>query len=296
MGFRRIAILSIGEMGFHWTRLLTEHGVEVLTATEGRSEVTRKRAENAGARVLPLAQLVTEADLIVSIVVPSAATKIAAEVGRAAAKAGRKDCLYLDANAISPMTAEAAAETITQSGGSFVDGCIIGSAAKLARAAVYVSGPRGEEILALKEAGLNVEVLGDKIGQASAFKIVYAGLTKGLQGLITELLLGARKFDLLQPILKRYDDSFPGLVDKVGASIAALTLHAGRRAEEMRELTETFRHYGFEPVIAPATRKILEEIAALELGKPSESGAREVELLEALELFSSRGLLERKKS
>jgi len=294
MGFRRIAILSIGEMGFHWTRLLKQHGVEVLTATEGRSDVTRKRAENAGARILPLPELAAQADLIVAIVVPSAAEKIAAEVGRTLAKAKRKECLYLDANAISPMTAQAAGQAIAQAGAAFVDGCIIGSAAKLARAAVYVSGPRAEELLALKEAGINVELLGGEIGQASAFKIVYAGLTKGLQGLFTELLLGARKFDLLQPIMKRYEESFPGLLDKVGGSIAALTLHAGRRAEEMRELTETFRHYGLEAVIAPATRKILEEIAALDLAKPSESGGREGDLLETLELFSQRGLLERK--
>lgn len=293
MAFQRVGILSIGEMGFHWARRLREHGIDVLTSVEGRSEVTRQRAANAGAGIVPLAQLVSEADLIVSIVVPSAAAKIAAEVARALKQGGRKDCLYLDANAISPMTAEAAAAALANAGGSFVDGCIIGSAAKLERAGVYVSGPRAEEIGGLKKAGIHVEVLGDKIGQASAFKIVYAGLTKGLQGLFTELLLGARKFDLLQPIMKRYEESFPGLLDKVGGSIAALTLHAGRRAEEMRELTETFRHFGLEPVIAPATRKILEEIAALELAAPSASGAREGELLDALELFSRRRLLER---
>jgi len=294
MGFRRIAILSIGEMGFHWARLLKQHHVDVLTAVEGRSEVTRKRAENAGARIPPMTQLAAEADLIVSIVVPSAAEKIAAEVAGALKQARRKDALYLDANAISPMTAEAAGRAIAAADGAFVDGCIIGSAAKLARAAVYVSGPRAEELLALKDAGLHVEALGADVGQASAFKIVYAGLTKGLQGLFTELLLGARKFDLLQPIMKRYEESFPGLLDKVGGSIAALTLHAGRRAEEMRELTDTYRHLGLEAVIAPATRRILEEIAALDLAEPSESGAREGDLLQALDLFAQRGLLKRK--
>jgi hypothetical protein len=281
-------------MGFHWARLLQQHGVDVLTAVEGRSDVTRKRAENAGARILPMTQVAAEADLIVSIVVPSVAEKIAAEVAAALKQARRTDALYLDANAISPMTAEAAARAIAAVGGAFVDGCIIGSAAKLERAAVYVSGARAQDLLALKDAGLHVEALGAEIGQASAFKIVYAGLTKGLQGLFTELLLGARKFDLLQPIMKRYEESFPGLLDKVGGSIAALTLHAGRRAEEMRELTETYRHYRLEAVIAPATRRILEEIAALDLAQPSESGAREGDLLQALELFAQRGLLERK--
>lgn len=294
MAFQRVGILSIGEMGYHWARLLVEHGVEVLTCTSGRSEVTRKRAENAGARQVSLRRLVSEADLVVSIVVPSAAKRVASQVGKALVKAGRKDCLYLDANAISPMTASAVGELLAPAQAGFVDGCIIGSATKLSKASVYVSGARAEELLALRDSGLSVEVLGPKAGQASAFKIVYAGLTKGLQGLLTELLLGARKFDLLHEILRRYEQSFPGLVNAVGRSIASLPLHAGRRAEEMRELRATFRNHGLKSVIAPATQKILEQIAALDCGKPSETGAREGELLETLELFFERGLLQEK--
>jgi L-threonate 2-dehydrogenase len=292
--FRKIGILSIGEMGYHWARLLKEHAVEVLTSTSGRSEITQKRAENAGVQSVPLPRLVSEADLIVSIVVPFAARKIAAKVGKALVKVGRKDCLYLDANAISPMTADTIGQVLSQAQAGFVDGAIIGSANKLSDAVVYVSGPRAEELRALGDCGLTVEVLGAKIGQASAFKIVYAGLTKGLQALFTELLLGARKFDLLQEIMRRYEESFPGLVGKVGRGIAALPVHASRRAEEMRELGATFRHNGLKAVMAPATQKILEAIAALECGKPSETGGREGDFLETLELFFQRGLLQKK--
>lgn len=294
MAFQRVGILSIGEMGYHWARLLKERGVDVMTSTKGRSELTQKRAENAGARSVSLKRLVSEADLIVSIVVPSAARKIASQAAKALLKAGRKDCLYLDANAISPMTADAVGQTVSQAQASFVDGCIIGSATKLRDAVVYVSGPRAGEVRGLQESGLSVEVLGPTAGQASAFKIVYAGLTKGLQGLLTELLIGARKFDLLQEIMRRYEESFPGLVGKVGRSISALPIHAGRRAEEMSELRATFHHHGLKAVIAPATQKILEQIAALDCGVASETGGREGELLETLELFFQKGLLQKK--
>ena len=292
--FQKIGILSIGEMGYHWARLLKEHGVEVMTSFRGRSEVTQKRAENAGVKSAPLSRLVSDADLIVSIVVPSAARKVASQVSKALAKAGRKNCLFLDANAISPMAADAIGRVLSQAQAGFVDGAIIGSATKLSEAVVYVSGPRAEEMRALGDCGLTVEVIGSKIGQASAFKIVYAGLTKGLQGLLTELLLGARKFDLLPEIMRRYEESFPGLVNKVGRGIAALPVHTGRRAEEMRELGETFRHNGLKAVMAPATAKILEQIAELDCGKPSEHGGREGDLLETLELFFERGLLQKK--
>ena len=53
MSFRRIGIMSIGEMGFHWAKLLTGHGVQVLTYDKYRGETSRKRAENAGVKSLP---------------------------------------------------------------------------------------------------------------------------------------------------------------------------------------------------------------------------------------------------
>lgn len=296
MAFQRVGILSIGEMGYHWVRLLAGHGVEVLTCTKGRSEVTRKRAENAGARsVSSLARLVSECDLVVSVVVPSAAERVAAKVAQALVKVGRKDLLYLDANAISPMTAGEIGGHLSPAAAHFVDGCIIGSAAKLGQGTlVYASGPKAPDIRALEQAGFSVRVLGPEIGQASAFKIVYAGLTKGLQGLFVELLIGARKFGLLDEILQQYDESFPGLPGKISSSIAALPVHAGRRAEEMRELSRTFAHYGLKAVMAPATQKVLKAIASLNAGEASETGERKGNLLETLELFFQRGLLQNK--
>src|SRR5437667_6792165 len=293
MAFQRIAILSIGEMGYHWARILTSRGVEVLTYAKDRSETTRKRAETIGVKCLPsMNRLVRDADLIVSIVVPFAAKRVASKVAKATAKLGRKDLLYLDANAISPMTADEIAKTWTAIGVNFVDGCIIGSAAKMDKGAVvYVSGPQAARMQELDSYGLSIKVLGPKIAQASAFKVVYAGLTKGLQGLFVELLMGARSFGLLDEILKRYEESFPGLLDKVAPSIVALRIHAGRRAEEMAELKRTFNHHGMNAFMAPAVKKVLQSIAALESDKASETGAREGELLETLELFFRKGLL-----
>ena len=294
MAFQRIGILSIGEMGYHWARLLTGRGVKVLTYAKDRSETTRKRAENVGVECVPsLGTLVKNADLIVSIVVPFAAKRVANKVAKAAAKSDREGLFYLDANAISPMTANEIGEILEPSGVHFVDGCIIGSAARMDKGAVvYVSGPQASRIQELGSYGLSVKVLGPAVAQASAFKVVYAGLTKGLQGLFVELLMGARSFGLLDEILKRYEESFPGLLDKVSSSITGLRIHAARRAEEMDELKRTFNHHGMTAFMAPAAKKVLQSIAALDIRQASESGAREGDLLETLELFFEKGLLQ----
>jgi 3-hydroxyisobutyrate dehydrogenase-like beta-hydroxyacid dehydrogenase len=293
VAFENIAIMSIGEMGFHWAKLLKGHGVEVLTYDKDRGEVSRKRGQNAGVKsVGSLTDLVRQSDLIVSIVVPSAAIDVAKKVAEAVKTAGRKNLIFLDANAISPMTAEEIAKNLQPAGVSFVDGCIIGSAARMGKGTiVYVSGPEANDLQILGKFNIPVKVLGASTSQASAFKVVYAGLTKGLQGLFCELLMGARRFGLLQEIRAQYDESFPGLLDKVSSSIVGLSIHAGRRAEEMDELKRTFNHFGMRSFMAPAAQKVLEAIAALPRREASTSGAREGELFETLERFYDMGLL-----
>jgi 3-hydroxyisobutyrate dehydrogenase-like beta-hydroxyacid dehydrogenase len=295
VGLQKIGIMSIGEMGFHWAKLLKSHGVEVLTYDKDRGEVSRKRGENAGAKsVASMAELVQAAELIVSIVVPSAATRVAAKVAEAAAQTGRKDLLFLDANAISPMTADEIAKTLAPAKVNFVDGCIIGSAAKMGKGTiVYVSGPDAARMQDLEAFDIPIKVLGPSTNQASAFKIVYAGLTKGLQGLFCELFMGARRFGLLDEVRAQYEESFPGLLDKVSSSIVGLRIHAGRRAEEMDELKRTFNHHGLNSFMAPAVQKVLEAIAALDAGRASDDGARQGDLSETLELFYQKGLLRR---
>ena len=293
MAFRTVGILSIGEMGFHWAKLLKSHNVEVLTYDKDRGEVSRQRGQNAGVKATgSMAELVQNSELIVSIVVPSAAKRVAEAVAVAVRESGRKELLFLDANAISPMTADDITAVLAPAGVQFVDGCIIGSAARMGKGTiVYVSGPQASRLTALEQFNIPTKVLGANTNQASAFKVVYAGLTKGLQGLFCELFMGARRFGLLKEITAQYEESFPGLIDKVSSSIVGLRIHAGRRAEEMEELKRTFQHHGLDSFMAPAAQKVLEAIAALDTGKASASGARQGDLQETLELFYEKGLL-----
>ena len=294
MSFQKIGILSIGEMGFHWAKLLKSRGVEVLTYDKDRGEVSQKRAQNAGVKsTASMGELVEQAELVVSIVVPSAATRVAAKVAEAVKTAGRKDLLFLDANAISPMAADEIAQTLIPVGVHFVDGGIIGSAARMGKGTiVYVSGPQADRLGSLESFDIPIKVLGPSTNQASAFKVVYAGLTKGLQGLFCELLMGAQRFGLLNEIRAQYEESFPGLLDKVSSSIVGLRIHAGRRAEEMDELKRTFNHHGMQSFMAPGAQKVLEAIAALDTGQASASGVRDGDLSETLELFYQKGLLQ----
>jgi hypothetical protein len=98
---------------------------------------------------------------------------------------------------------------------------------------------------------------------------------------------------LLNEIRAQYEESFPGLLDKISSSIVGLQIHAGRRAEEMDELKLTFNAQGLDSFMAPAAQKVLRAIAALNLGQASDDGVRHGDLAETLELFYEKGLLQR---
>jgi 3-hydroxyisobutyrate dehydrogenase-like beta-hydroxyacid dehydrogenase len=293
MTFDRIGILSIGEMGYHWARVLGAHGLTVFSVVAARSTATRERARSIGVEVLPtLDELVSKVDLVVSIVVPSAAKPVAEQVAQALTRSGRTGLLYVDANAISPMTADAVSRAVTRADAIYVDGCIIGGASKLDRGTVvYVSGPQADRVSALNESGLRVEVLGTGTTQASAFKIIHAGLSKGLAALFTELLVGANALGLLPETLKDYDANYPGLLQKIGNSIASLPVHAKRRSEEMIELRETFNFYGLNPVLVPSVEALLKKIADLDGGQPALPGTGRGTLPDTIKLLCDRSFL-----
>jgi 3-hydroxyisobutyrate dehydrogenase-like beta-hydroxyacid dehydrogenase len=292
MSFERIGILSIGEMGYHWARVLGAHGMKTYSFLEGRSAATRERARSVGVEIAPsLEDLVSKTDLVVSIVVPSAAKDVAEQVALALTRIRRTGLFYMDANAVSPMTAESLGRILTKAQAHYVDGCIIGGAAKLDRGTVvYVSGPEANRLSTLNQSGLHVKVLGPGATQASAFKIIHAGLSKGLAGLFTELLVGANALGLLRETLDDYEDNYPGLLHKISNSITSLPVHAKRRSEEMIELRETFAYYGIDPIVVPSVEKILRSIADLHTGEPHKRGEN---LVDTIQLFSDRGLLRR---
>ncbi len=90
MPVQTVAIISPGDMGHSVGRALGEHGLDVITCLAGRSDRTRKLAKLGRFRDVPsLETMVSEADLVVVILPPSAALKTANQVAEAMASADR---------------------------------------------------------------------------------------------------------------------------------------------------------------------------------------------------------------
>lgn len=242
---KTIAILMPGDMGHAVGRVLREHGFDAITALDRRGNHSHALAKEAGLRdVGSLGQAVDEADLILSILHPAAALDQAEHVA-AEMKARGKTPVYVDCNAISPETAVKVASIIDEVGAPFIDAGIIGLApGKGSGPRFYVSGPDLDPMLALDGKGFQVIRAGEKVGEASSLKMVYAGLTKGTWTLQTAVLLAAQKLGVADALLEELDFSQSAALEAMRARVPFLPADSARWIGEMEEIAATFTAAG----------------------------------------------------
>ena len=245
-----IGILSPGDMGHTVGDVLRQNGARVITCLEGRSARTRALAEKAGIIDVPTyRQLVTESDLVLSIMVPAQAMSAAAAVADAL-RGTDTPLTYADCNAIAPQTVRTLGEVLTSAGGTFVDASIIGPPPRTAGATrFYASGLELETFLVLNRYGLDVRPLGDEIGLASAMKMCYASLTKGLTALCTELLTAAEVLGVSDALTAEFRLSQSALFERMEKGLPSMPPKAKRWIGEMDEISATFEHVGLTPKI-----------------------------------------------
>jgi putative dehydrogenase len=246
-----IAVTSPGNMGAAIGGRLTDHGIKVLTRLGGRSAASRARAERHHISDASDAEFV-QADLILSILPPKDAVAIAEELAPALRAAGRKP-VYVDCNAVSPDTAKRIGEVLAGSGVDYVDGGIMGGPPREGHTPrLYVSGERARDVLALNEYGLDVRIVEGGIGAASALKLSYAGINKGLVGLGAAMILAARRAGVEDAFLKELSESQRAVLAQLTRSVPDMFSKAERWAPEMEEIAshlgergeaETFRGF-----------------------------------------------------
>lgn len=243
-----VGILSPGDMGHTVGERLRSNGLRVIAHLADRSERTRQLAAQVGIEeVESYDALVMEADAVLCILVPAqagaAAKKVAAALGRTGA-----GLLYADCNAIAPQTTKEIGALISGAGGRFVDASIIGPPPRRDGATrFYASGVHAAELALLNDYGLDVPVISDRIGDASAIKMCYAGLTKGLTALCTELLVAAEALGVRGALLEEYRLSQAAMLKRMEGGLTGMPPKSRRWVGEMEEIAATMAAVGLTP-------------------------------------------------
>jgi len=233
-----VAIIAQGAMGSGVARRLTERGVTVLTSLAGRSEASAKRAAAAGMRAVPAAEI-AGAGIILSIVPPAEAPALAERLAPHLAAAERKP-VFADCNAVSPETVQRIAGIIAPTGCAFVDGSIIGGPPRPDgyTPVLYLSGPEAPRLAVLGEYGLDVRVIEGPVGAASALKMSYAGITKGLTALASAMMLAATRAGAAEGLRRELERSQPQLLAWFKDMVPPMYGKAYRWVREMEEIAD----------------------------------------------------------
>lgn len=230
-------MLHPGAMGAAVGAALIEVGHDVVWLPEGRSPSTYDRATAAKLRGV---DDLRGCELVLSIVPPAAAVRLAEQI---AGFTGH----VVDANAISPQTAERVARIVTDGGATYTDGGIIGpppTAAGTTR--LYLSGSGADEVGGLfRGARIEARVLTEGgTTAASAVKMTYAAWTKISSALVLSARETAAALGVDEALAAEWALSQPDLDQKWKTSRRSAETKGWRWADEMREVAATFAASG----------------------------------------------------
>jgi 3-hydroxyisobutyrate dehydrogenase-like beta-hydroxyacid dehydrogenase len=264
-----IAVMSPGDMGHAVAVTLRQGGLRVISQLDGRSQRTSALAERAGVEeVADDVALVRAAGIILSIVVPAQAIALAERIARAIAASGARP-LYVDCNAIAPETTRRIALIIEGAGARCVDAAIIGPppAPGASMTRFYASGRDAGAFARLGDFGLDVRVVGEQPGQASALKMCYAALTKGTTALMTQLSVAAARLGISEALCAEFAQSQPALLERMERAVPGMVPKAHRWVGEMAEIAKTFEACGLTPRTFQGAAEIYAQVAASDLGR-----------------------------
>jgi 3-hydroxyisobutyrate dehydrogenase-like beta-hydroxyacid dehydrogenase len=124
---------------------------------------------------------------------------------------------------------------------------------------------------------LDVRVIDGEAGRASALKMSYGALTKGLTALAGELLIAARQGGVGEALAQELGESQRELRQWIDRQLPKMPPKAYRWVAEMEEAAKTFEAYGLPGAMLHGAAEFYAFVANSPLGKAS-PGEREDQL------------------
>lgn len=180
-----------------------------------------------------------QADVMFSLVTASSAH----EAARSVAPFMKKGAFFFDGNSCAPQTKVKSAEVIEAAGGRYVDLAIMAPVyPRRHKTPLLIAGPHAEDAQRLLNAlGMAPQVQEGPVGAASAIKMTRSVMIKGIEALVCECILSARKQGIDHLIVPSLEESFPGFnwEKRAAYMLERVMTHGRRRADEMREVALT---------------------------------------------------------
>lgn len=241
----------------------TTCGYDIKLDAPEQAGLLREIYKSCGVNACPSnAAAVTGASMIASLVTADQSL----EAARETAAHLTNGAVFFDMNSVSPARKQAAARLIEDAGGSYADVAIMAPVQPAAmNVPLLVSGRDADHAVAsLKSLGFsNVRAVGEKVGEASAIKMIRSVMVKGIEALTAECLIAAESAGVTQSVLRSLGDDWAGRADY---NLGRMLVHGVRRACEMDEVCATLASLGVEPVLSRAAMSRQRELGAIGAG------------------------------
>lgn len=278
----KLGFIGFGEAGYHLAKGLRGAGLtgisayDIHTNTAGRGETIQWRAREMEVRLCESnAELAARCNVLLSTVTANQAATAAEQT----APHLTDKHIYADLNSVSPNLKRSIAQRIEACGARFVEIAIMSPVPPhLHRVPMFLGGAHAQALVdQLAPYGMNLEIISEEIGAASATKMCRSIIVKGLEALLLECVLGAVPYGADERVFSTLEEPLPGMNWKklAGYMVGRVIEHGERRARELEEVAATLRAIGVEPLMTEAIVKRQDWGAAQNLlpqfgGKPPE--------------------------
>lgn len=249
-----IALIGFGEAGHTFAQAggwrESARAFDIKTQDEAIAPAMRASYATCGVTGCEtLAQALDGASIVLSLVTADQTP------GAALAAAGGfpTGALFFDMNSVSPGAKQRNAQAIEAAGGRYVDVAVMAPVQPAAlKVPLLVSGPHAEAgaeaLLAIGFA--NVSICGDRVGAASATKMVRSVMIKGIEALTAEMLLAAQQAGVTDAVLGSLGGDWR---ERADYNLDRMLAHGLRRAAEMEEVVATLTELGIDPLLTRGT-------------------------------------------
>jgi len=274
-----VTIIGFGEAGPVFGTQLFRDGMNVTAWDKLQGDPTTAKTQLAKTRSLQitpgrsLQDAVSSADLVISTVTASQALN-AAEQAVGGLRSGSH---WLDLNSVSPTTKQAIHDVVVGKGVLFTEGVAMDTVpSKGVQVPILLCGEESQALsVTLNRAGFNTRSVSQALGAASTTKLLRSILIKGMESLFAESMEAAGKVGVEGEVLDSLQATYPGIdwQTVAGYQLSRATLHAARRAAEMREAQALVQQLGVEPVMAAAIAECQQSLSDRDIASNYKPGA-----------------------
>jgi 3-hydroxyisobutyrate dehydrogenase-like beta-hydroxyacid dehydrogenase len=259
----KLGFIGFGEAAFNISAGLKKEGLDGICAYDKfwnatpQSELIRKRAGEAGVTLIPSQQeLIARTEIVISAVSADMAVTLAKE----AKPFLRKEQIFVDLNATSPMTKEEV-DAIVSPVCSFVDCAVMGPVPTYGhKVPVSISGQGAKEFAEkMTPYGMNITLMDAPAGSASASKMFRSIFMKGFVTLLLEMVIAAHKYGIEDDVLASVEETLSAgpILKVINGLLARGVIHSERREHEMVEVIATLDKLGMDGTMSKATKEKL---------------------------------------